>query len=184
MYPIYKFFNLKLKKREYFNLDNLNKINNHSDLTLIDNNMEVDNLFSNKKISYKTATTSSPNQAYASTGRFIRNFIKTKPMISNFNHSMNLNPVNTYLSDASKNFGFDNTFFYNASLTNWADLPTTNHLSSVKTHFDYPSSPIISNHPHISKLNYDKLTQSTADTSVALLQTKEDLLPGPIFNVY
>jgi hypothetical protein len=114
-FPIYKIFNTKLNKNNFYNSNSLNKLNEINDLYLFDNNSETKNNFFNEQISYKTSTAFSPNQTVALSERYIRNSVKNSPALPHYNHNLNLNSLNDYISISNNNLSFNNYNFLNFS---------------------------------------------------------------------
>lgn len=184
-YPIYKLFNLKFKKKIFGNDNNfsLNVVNNSSDLSILTSNTEVSKFFDIDK-SYKTATIFSSNQSVSAANRYIRNFIQTAPNQAHYNYSLFLNPINSYLQFSKATSGLTNNFFSDSSNANWIDLYSTQKFSSSKVNFDYPYSPITSNHPVMDTIDYDNLKHSTIEGIPTVLQGKEELMPNFLATIY
>lgn len=183
-YPIYKFFNLKLKKNNFFNFKPLNKLNSFSDINVFDSNNEFKNFFFNQSLSYKTSSTFSSNQSLLPSSRFVRNFSKNSHAESNFNYSQNLNTLNEYLSHAANTSGFNNNFFFNSSSASWLSPSSSNRFISSRLNIEYPYSPIISNNPFLNINNYDNLRNSSSGESPLCLEGKEELISSSITNIY
>lgn len=183
-YPLYKLFNVKLKKHDFYNFENINKLNNFSDNVLLDSNNETKNYFFNQNSSYKTSSTFSPNQSIPLSNRYIRNFVQNSSSLSNYNYSTNLNTINDYLQTANSSSGFNNNFFFNSSNTNWSNLITSNKYLSGRPVLDYPYSPVLSNNPFINGADYDNLTNTAVEDVPTALQGREESVPTFLSNIY
>ena len=183
-YPLYKMFNLKLKNNNFENFKNLNKLNNFNDLTTLDLNTELKSLFSNDFNNFKITSAFSSNQSISVTNRYIKNFSSNSSSLTNYNHSLDLNTLNNYISTNNQNLGLNNNFFYNSFNTNWSSLISSNKYLSAKPNLDYPYSPVISNNPYINVLNYDNLKNTNITEVPTILQGKEELMPNFLNNIY
>lgn len=183
-YPIVKLFNKRFKKANFYNLVNLNKLNLTNDTVLIKKNNELENMLNNISINYKTAMVFSPNQSISLGNRYVRNFINSSPNLSNYNYSLNLNSINNYMLSANKQFGLNSFFFLNSSNSRWTDLFSTSKLALSKINYDYPQTPVISNHPGINNINYDNLKNSFIEDIPSVLQGKEELMPISLNSIY
>ena len=183
-YPLYKLFNSKLKKNNFYNFDNINKLNNVSDNIILDSNNEIKNYFFNQNNSYKTLSVFSSNQSISLSNRYIRNFVQNSSSLSNYNYSTNLNTLNDYLQYADNSLNFNNNLFSNLPDSNWANLITANKYLSARAVLDYPYSPVLSNNPFIDGLEYDNLTNTAIEDTPTSLQGKEESVPSFLSNIY
>ena len=184
-HPLYKLFNNKFKKNNFYNFNNLNQLNyTNSDTSLIDSNNEFNNFFFNNSVSYKISSTFSNNQSVSSANRHIRNFIKNSPYTSNYNYSLNLNTVNDYLNNVNNTSGFNNNHLFNVFNSNWVNPISSSKYFSARVNLDYPYSPITSNNPYISLSNYDDLNNTTVENIPNVLQGKEELLSNTLTSIY
>lgn len=183
-YPIYKLFNNKLKKNNYYNFSNLNQLNSYSDISIVDSNNENNNFFLNISKTYKNSLIFAQNQSVPFSSRFIRNFVKNSHSTANYNYSTNLNTINELLINSNNNLGFNNTSFFNSHKTDWLNPLSSNRYLSSRINIDYPYSPVISNNPLITSINYDNLVNVDTKDTPTPLQGKEELVPALITNIY
>lgn len=184
-YPIYKLFNDKFKKNTYFNMNNVNQLNNNTnDLFLLDFNNESSNYYFNQSTSYKLNSTFSNNQSILVGNRYIRNFINTSSTLSQYNHSLNLNTINDYLTNIRNISGFNNSHLYNIINSDWINDYSSNKFLSAKISLDYPYSPIISNNPFNEWAEYDNLNNTLVENVPNVLQAKEEAIPSVITSIY
>lgn len=183
-YPIFKLFNEKFKNKLV--KGDLNKsvgsFNNANDLniSLLD---EVSKFFDSEK-SHKISNVFSSNQSISMSNRYLRNFIQTSSNQTHYNYSISLNPLNDYLKSTKNTSGLSNNFFYDVSKLNWNSLNTFQKFSTAKVLFDYPYSPITSNHASMSTIDFDNLKNSTIEEVPTILQGKEELMPVHINSIY
>ena len=183
-YPIYKLFNNKLDKNDFNNFNNLNKLNSLNELSIIDENADLRSFFFNEDITYKNLTTFSPNQSVSLADRYVRNFIQNNPSLSHFNYSLNLNTLNNYLSESNFNPNFNNFNVLNLSNNNWSDNLSSVKYFSSRISVDYPYSPISSNNPSSSLLDYDNLKNTLVENIPTVLQGKEEATPSTLTSIY
>lgn len=183
-YPFYKLFNNKLNNNNFINFSNLNKLLSLNEITLIDNNNEIKNSLFNQQITYKNLTMFSPNQSVSLSDRHIRNFIQNTPSLSHFNYSLNLNTLNDFLSNANSISNFNNYNLFNNSDTFWSNNSTSFKYLSSRISVEYPYSPISSNNPSSSLLNYDNLQNTLVDGIPNVLGGKEESTPSTLSNIY
>lgn len=181
-YPLFKLFNLKLKTKiikyqNYFNT------NNGSDFNLNPKLNEITNFF-NKNNSYKTLAVFSSNQAISSANKYNRNLTQIPATGSILNYSIYLNPINDFITSSKHSTGLDEIVFFKNSNLNWINLNTVQKIPTNKLFFDYPYSPIISNHCTINSINYDDLSNSFSNETPTVLQGKEELMPAFLPNAY
>jgi len=183
-YPIYKLFNnVYLKKNVLNDFNDLSKLKNYSDLSILSEN-SVDTFLDNSSKGYKIFSATSGNQSVTLTNRNIRNFVNTPLTVSNLNYSPLLNTLNNYLHLNKTKLNFDNSFFFNSNSVNWPDLITFNKLSSNRVGYDYPYSPVSSNNVLVNSLNHDSHKFTFIDGTPSVLQGKEELMPIFLPNVY
>lgn len=183
-YPFYKLFNNRLNKFNFINFSNLNKLNSLSELSIIDLNNEFKNYFSNNQITYKNLNMFSSNQGVSLSERYIRNFLQNNPSSSHYNYSLNLNTVNDDLKIANFNTDFNSYKIFNNSNTFWSNNLTTFKYLSSRIAVEYPYSPISSNNPTSSLLNYDNLSNSLIENIPNVLSGKEESTPSTLTNIY
>lgn len=184
IYPIQKLFNLNFKKNYFFEKNNFSNYTKISDLFFFKNSNEVNNFFNNKNLTFKTTSLFSSNQSISLGNKNIRNFVNLPINSSNLNYSLNLNTVVDYLSLTKNKFDLNNFLFFNLNNLNWVDLQTQSKLSSNKTLFDYPYSPIFSNNLLITPFNYDSHKHTFVENTPTILQGKEELMPFFLPNIY
>ena len=183
-YPIYKLFNNKLNKNDFYNFNNLNKLNLLNEIAVIDSNNEIKNSLFNEQITYKNLSVFSSNQSIALPDRHIRNFVHNNPSLSHFNYSLNLNPISNYLNAANSNVNSNNYNFLNLSKNFWSDDASTVKYLTSRISLDYPYSPISSNHPVSSLIEYDNLSNTLIDNIPNVLQGKEESTPTTLTGIY
>lgn len=183
-YPIFKLFNKKFKNK-LIKSDSINdtlSLNNSNDLNISLTN-ETSKFFDSDK-SYKIANVFSPNQSISITNRYLRNFINTSINQTHYNYSIFLNPLNEYLNTSKNTSGLSSNFFYDTSKLNWTSLNSFQKFSSSKPSFDYPYSPISSNHPSMNTIDFDNLKNSFIEEVPTILQGKEELMPNFLTSIY
>jgi hypothetical protein len=183
-YPIYKLFNNKLNKNDFYNFNNLNKLNLLNEVAVIDSNNETKNSLFNEQITYKNLSAFSPNQSIALPDRHVRNFVQNNPSLSHFNYSLNLNPISNYFNAANSNVNSNNYNFLNLSKNFWSDDVSTVKYLTSRISLDYPYSPISSNHPASSLIEYDNLSNTLIDNIPNVLQGKEESTPTTLTGIY
>ena len=174
----YKIFNKKIFKKNLFNFNHSNSITN-----LTEQHLFFKNTYSNFFKNIKKFTLFSANQSKLSSEKYLRKnlFFLTSP--HNYNINFNINTI----AFKNKNFNMNQTNLittYLNSKTNFFN--NLNLLNNISKSFytDYPSSPIFSNNPIFSKINYDDSKFSFIKNSPIILQTKEDSLPLSIPTIY
>ncbi len=184
-FPMYKLFNNKLGNNSFHNLNSLNKVNDLSDLYLLDKIEEVTSTFFNDQITYKNLSAFSSNQSVSLAERYVRNSIKTSPSTSHYNYTLNLNNVNEYINISNNNSSLNNYNFLIFSNNNWANLTNTARYLNARISLDYPYSPVISNNPSAFALSdYDNLSNSIVDNIPNVLQGKEESIPASLSGIY
>lgn len=182
--PLYKLFNNKLNKNDLINFNNLNKLKILTEVFVIDSNNELNNSLFNTDITYKNLTLFSPNQNVSLADRYIRNFAQNNPSISHFNYSLNFNNLNNYLNESNFISNFNNYNLFNSSSNFWSDNSSTSKYLSARISVDYPYSPISSNNPSSSLLDYDNLKNTLIENVPTVLQGKEESTPSTLTNIY
>ena len=183
-YPVYKILNNKLDKNNFYNFDNLNKLNLLNENSIIDSNDELKNSLFNEQITYKNLSIFSSNQSVALPDRHIRNFIQNNPALSHFNYSLNLNTVSNYLNTMNSTVNSNNYTFLNLSKNFWSDNNSTIKYLTSRISVDYPYSPVVSNNPATSLIDYDNLSNTLIDNIPNVLQGKEESTPVALTSIY
>jgi len=185
-FPIYKMFN-----------NNLTQTNTVSDLLFRKNNLindfssinseALNSSLKSKDLTYQSYETFSPNRTVLPGERSLTFFSEQSPTVLNYNYSTNINTVNNYMSFLNNNtVTSTESFFLNTAGSNWSDLTTLNKYTGSNAYFGYPRSPIISNEPQLSWLNYDKpLTPNGGDSSLILINDQKDTaVPAALASIY
>ena len=180
--PIYKLFNLKFKKNNFFNFNNANQINELTDLSLVEKNNELSQFFKTNQLSYKNLSLFSSNQSTLISDRFVRHFSKTSHSIPNYNYSLNLNSLNDYLNSSRGGLSnFTLNSFFNSK---WSSPLSSNKYLSSRFNMQYPYSPISSNNVNITNMEYDNLSKTFIPKLPNVLYEKEELIPTNLSNIY
>ncbi len=183
--PIVKLLNSKLLDLNFNNQKNTSLINTFSENSLITKNSETFNLFNNNSISFKNLSTSSSNQSLSPSSRFIRTNVTLAPSTAQYNYSLNLNSIEEYLNLSNLTAGLSNNTAFSQSKSNWFSPITSSKYFSSKPFFEYNYSPILSNNPYISSLDYDNLTKNANNESTPnIFQGKDELISNNVMNIY
>jgi heme/copper-type cytochrome/quinol oxidase subunit 2 len=183
-YPIYKLFNNKLNKNNFYNFNNLNKLNLLDETSIIDSNNELKNSLFNEQLTYKNLSLFSSNQSVALPDRHIRNFVQNNSSLPHLNYSLNSNSISNYTSIINSNVTSNNYNFLNLSKNFWSDNVSTVKYLTSRISVDYPYSPISSNHPSSSLLDYDNLSNTLIENIPNVLQGKEESTPATLTGIY
>lgn len=182
-YPIYKINNIFKNNVDFDNNKILFQTLSKHDLTVFRQTFAT-SFIKNTSKSYKNFSIFSPSQSILTSSKNLRNFVNISPNVSSFNHDMGTNAVSNYENFLTKNTSIGNFFFYNLNYSNWPDLNVFNKLASNRVYFDSPFSPIISNNPNVSSLNYDNYRNTFIENSPTALQGKEEQIPSYLLNTY
>lgn len=181
-YPIYKLHKIFKKSTFLGNSDNFFKFYSTHDV----NNLKLEgfDLFVNTNKTYKNFTIFSSNQSIPLTSKNFRNFLNIKPVNGTFNHNVDLTTTANYFNFNNKNINTNNYFLFNLNYSNWIDLQLFNKYSANRIYLDSPNSPIMSNNPHISTLNFDSSKDTFIEDVPTFFQGKEDQLPAHLVTTY
>lgn len=183
--PIYKLLNSSITNSNFNNINNLSTLNSFNDNAILLSNNETASFFNNNSTSYKILSTSSSNQSLSPQERFIRKNINLSPLSSHFNYSLNVNNLNEYTNQSLNSNGLNNFKLFNYSNAEWLSPISSNKYFSAKPFYEYNYSPILSNNPYISGIDYDNLnTNANNETTPNIFQGKKELLTAPLTNIY
>ncbi len=126
----------------------------------------------------------SSNQSVSTSEKHIRNFANSSVNLAQIHRTPQSNTMTNYLNFENLKINHGLSFFYNVANSNWPDLSLFLQLSSNKTYFDSPNSPIVSNNAFSIASNYDDCKNTFIENVPTILQGKEDSLPLFITSAY
>jgi hypothetical protein len=158
--PIRKLLNSFVTKNNLINYDHLINFTNNNSSTSNSLSFVETNLL-NQASSTKVFKPVADSQSVLPSDQSVRKFTKLNPSGTNYNLSLGLNSLDSNLRSSSNSIVESLLKTYSNTQLNWVDSAISQKLSNNAFFFEAPYSPIVSNNPFLSTLNYDSTILKT-----------------------